>query len=94
MEKAEKLAITIFQLTAARRRLVQRGIQIALGYHFNSQPREGGWGETAFSGHPKSISTHSRAKAAGKAYRDRYGVLPDFNSQPREGGWPKLGAAG
>ena len=62
--------------------------------YFNSQPREGGWGETAFSGHPKSISTHSRAKAAGKAYRDRSGVLPDFNSQPREGGWPKLGAAG
>ena len=34
-----------------------------------------------------SISTHSRAKAAGQFTITGLCCLPDFNSQPREGGW-------
>ena len=33
------------------------------------------------------ISTHSRAKAAGKLQRPLAPFLVNFNSQPREGGW-------
>ena len=33
--------------------------------HFNSQPREGGWGDTRPLPRIPVISTHSRAKAAG-----------------------------
>ena len=39
--------------------------------------------------HVKRISTHSRAKAAGKSTPTNSVIQKYFNSQPREGGWLK-----
>ena len=38
----------------------------------------------------REISTHSRAKAAGKLIYAAATVKANFNSQPREGGWARL----
>ena len=55
--------------------------------YFNSQPREGGWFLNRRQQLAESISTHSRAKAAGHRKAGRCQSRVDFNSQPREGGW-------
>ena len=60
------IQVRVFQLTAARRRLVADKI--------------GGF-------NVESISTHSRAKAAGAYRMSSCERLKNFNSQPREGGW-------
>ena len=56
-----------FQLTAARRRLASvNSYDISLS-RFNSQPPEGGWFLTStIKIVCKTVSTHSRPKAAGK----------------------------
>ena len=55
-----------FQLTAARRRLGSNSVTNPTKHNFNSQPREGGWLDwRALLDEATSISTHSRAKAAG-----------------------------
>ena len=57
----------LFQLTAARRRLVWIvGLAFAFSNSFNSQPPEGGWmGKAKLLGLVVEVSTHSRPKAAG-----------------------------
>ena len=64
---------TGFQLTAARRRLVQLLSTLVLfTHHFNSQPREGGWSKEVSKSRLDTISTHSRAKAAGVSLKQVY----------------------
>ena len=73
--RLDRLALAVvprqpFQLTAARRRLGAKKIAEALGRNdFNSQPREGGWAHVEAALQGQSISTHSRAKAAGCGLR-------------------------
>ena len=76
-----------FQLTAARRRLAASFAAPSCLVHFNSQPREGGWHHRCGSSSPRPISTHSRAKAAGRRRGAEQIFGGNFNSQPREGGW-------
>ena len=112
-EKRDANGNLTFQLTAARRRLVNPGHLsaqpsfisthsrakaagsgidklMAQVIHFNSQPREGGWGvgnpvvamPTDFNSQPREGGWRIGASGAIKrAY---------FNSQPREGGWSNL----
>ena len=83
-----RLLRTEFQLTAARRRLECSANVARLSKgHFNSQPREGGWFQRLKFWCLQSISTHSRAKAAGRANEHQSAADYHFNSQPREGGW-------
>ena len=65
---------------------VQR-VRTACRANFNSQPREGGWFVKCCHSDFKSISTHSRAKAAGCGKLVLMVQSLNFNSQPREGGW-------
>ena len=85
----------MFQHTAARRRL---GSDMFLGFNnrisFNTQPREGGWPQRL--GLPSilmTVSTHSRAKAAGRLIQECLHTLCCFNTQPREGGWAWYGSS-
>ena len=58
---------------------------------FNTRPREGGW--LSLKGGIElraSVSTHSRAKAAGHINRRFGATQTSFNTQPREGGWIDL----
>ena len=55
----------MFQLAAARRRLAPPSRIVPNDAGFNSQPREGGWPVTILPLAPESVSTRSRAKAAG-----------------------------
>ena len=55
----------LFQLTAARRRLVKHLKNAADSIGFNSQPPEGGWIMAWRWASLNSVSTHSRPKAAG-----------------------------
>ena len=51
--------------------------------HFNSQPREGGWGGIDGTDNQGAvISTHSRAKAAGDL-PDEAADLPDISTHSR-----------
>ena len=54
---------------------------------FNTQPPEGGWGQAFTKAFQSVVSTHSRLKAAGNAYRDKNSLALRFNTQPPEGGW-------
>ncbi len=57
----------MFQLTAARRRLVAGADNAAQSVGgFNSQPPEGGWPANRHSRNQSAVSTHSRPKAAGQ----------------------------
>ena len=56
---------TPFQHTAARRRLIVQRIKDAVDSGFNTQPPEGGWPLKVIKRYLKSVSTHSRPKAAG-----------------------------
>ena len=55
----------MFQLAAARRRLGEKRWRVMRSVSFNSQPREGGWDQRVLFGDQRSVSTRSRAKAAG-----------------------------
>ena len=57
---------SMFQHTAARRRLAKFLNNLIQAQSFNTQPREGGW-KLGFDVDPNFnyVSTHSRAKAAG-----------------------------
>ena len=55
---------------------------------FNTQPPEGGWlREGWLIPFLKTVSTHSRPKAAGSAVATRPANETGFNTQPPEGGW-------
>ena len=55
---------------------------------FNTQPPEGGWlGRLKTGEMNKTVSTHSRLKAAGGKAVKGYCWLRGFNTQPPEGGW-------
>ncbi len=79
---------TPFQLTAARRRLDASSGNPFISESFNSQPPEGGWSQTGKTRVSKTVSTHSRPKAAGYLIQDVHIASDRFNSQPPEGGWP------
>ena len=87
--QAVSLCVSMFQHTAARRRLGSTYQQIAADQSgFNTQPPEGGWvARTSKSPPIRAVSTHSRPKAAGRP-DDKPDDKPDgFNTQPPEGGW-------
>ena len=63
--KSSMRRLLLFQLTAARRRLVWFELKPFRAQGFNSQPREGGWRLQAYFALFQIVSTHSRAKAAG-----------------------------
>ena len=47
--RLSRVICVLFQLTAARRRLVTSAVQaLAVLVNFNSQPREGGWEYTRY----------------------------------------------
>ena len=77
-----------FQLTAARRRLVNIGYdplcRLAISTHSRAKAA-GPVFQVLFE--KFNISTHSRAKAAGCVTHFNKRCLCNFNSQPREGGW-------
>ena len=77
----------MFQLTAARRRLVYNYFGIKELKCFNSQPPEGGWIFFKLRHRWQGVSTHSRPKAAGSAPARWWASALRFNSQPPEGGW-------
>ena len=55
---------------------------------FNTQPPEGGWGQSAnVKIYPRDVSTHSRLKAAGVSFGKSSVKTWSFNTQPPEGGW-------
>ena len=62
------LAACLFQLTAARRRLVQLvQAAVVIGHRFNSQPPEGGWVHRShiFPANQKFQLTAARRRLAG-----------------------------
>ncbi len=78
---------SLFQHTAARRRL---GFQIrseVFRYGFNTQPPEGGWAAFTLNLPCQTVSTHSRPKAAGRSTSMPVSGRGCFNTQPPEGGW-------
>ena len=77
-----------FQLTAARRRLEPYFIYVGGAEIFQlTAARRRLALPNRYHKQSASISTHSRAKAAGQFTITGLCCLPDFNSQPREGGW-------
>ena len=62
-----KRPVNKFQHTAARRRLARRRhVAVWCEHCFNTQPPEGGWGTFKIPANAlRSVSTHSRPKAAG-----------------------------
>ena len=79
-----------FQHTAARRRLPKIGKIKKNNECFNTQPREGGCRKKALPKILRSVSTHSRAKAAAKFCHQAISKIGSFNTQPREGGCRNL----
>ena len=78
----------LFQLTAARRRLEPYFIYVGGAEIFQlTAARRRLALPNRYHKQSASISTHSRAKAAGQFTITGLCCLPDFNSQPREGGW-------
>ena len=68
-ESAEYLGLTLFQLTAARRRLVCKVFDVHLfrAVSTHSRPEAAGAENNAQAGLPALVSTHSRPEAAGTA---------------------------
>ena len=78
-----------FQHTAARRRLRRLLIYLTeTKQSFNTQPPEGGCVVNNYDVAlvPKSVSTHSRPKAAAHLPGEQARVVTGFNTQPPEGG--------
>ena len=78
----------MFQLTAARRRLVNIGRHAFVGSSFNSQPPEGGWirngvYQVRFNGFQLTAARRRLATKRAKISTSS----SCFNSQPPEGGW-------
>ena len=87
-EKRDANGNLTFQLTAARRRLVNPGHLSAQPSFISTHSRAKAAGASAQAGQSSApISTHSRAKAAGQTFAQGAFDLIHFNSQPREGGW-------
>ena len=58
---------------------------------FNTQPPEGGWLSSCAHRHRRiQVSTHSRLKAAGRAWMMIFVQNLSFNTQPPEGGWSNI----
>ena len=60
----EQIIMTVFQHTAARRRLISWQTSRQSTRCFNTQPPEGGWIRTIAKDIGEKVSTHSRPKAA------------------------------
>ena len=76
---------TVFQHTAARRRLTAFRIDYPYLFSFNTQPPEGGCPASDIPSGRNRVSTHSRPKAAG-VFSFQFGKFMGFNTQPPEGG--------
>ena len=69
IEDSSIATLSLFQHTAARRRLAIQVTTTCAKGCFNTQPPEGGWGATMNrSVSASAVSTHSRPKAAGCAF--------------------------
>ena len=85
--KAVLSALELFQHTAARRRLARRKPSQTTDRSFNTQPPEGGWLLQKINLRPKTVSTHSRPKAAGKEeQRRRDEAEVSTHSRPKAAG--------
>ena len=89
IEDSSIATLSLFQHTAARRRLAIQVTTTCAKGCFNTQPPEGGWGATMNrSVSASAVSTHSRPKAAGKrlttitVYRD-----VSTHSRPKAAGY-------
>ena len=81
-------ASSLFQHTAARRRLAGDVHQATLQAGFNTQPPEGGW--TMYA-KPKLLLIGFNTQPPEGGWRqqgNRKRVIACFNTQPPEGGWP------
>ena len=90
---AEKPSLaTLFQHTAARRRLVRRVMWTAdKDGSFNTQPPEGGWQARLYYVHQISVSTHSRPKAAGPLIsKSLISLMVSTHSRPKAAGQARL----
>ena len=77
---------SLFQHTAARRRLCCRRTAVNQINGFNTQPPEGGWAGQRQALQSKIVSTHSRPKAAVQPVPTATDTQSCFNTQPPEGG--------
>ena len=81
------LLARLFQHTAARRRLETCMSWIVWPSGFNTQPPEGGWAHSLSTFFAKSVSTHSRPKAAGNPRKIKgYAIAVSTHSRPKAAG--------
>ena len=82
--------VSVFQHTAARRRLGKSVEDLARVYEVSthSRPKAAGLRQ-ASQCRSRHVSTHSRPKAAGLSLRNGKLLSLRFNTQPPEGGWAK-----
>ena len=92
--RSDSLFCSLFQHTAARRRLVrgQGRAETFLIVSTHSRPKAAGMLQLGMSDSEIVVSTHSRPKAAGFVQFDKFDVWGSFNTQPPEGGWVIFGA--
>ena len=84
---AVKPLISLFQHTAARRRLEAVQVLFEAAARFNTQPPEGGWVKAAYDKAVAAVSTHSRPKAAGQFCGQSRLLLPvSTHSRPKAAG--------
>ena len=86
MSYTDALLATLFQHTAARRRLLRNNQFRRLLRRFNTQPPEGGCVDLYQIEPVYKVSTHSRPKAAAARTTPSTPSPPGFNTQPPEGG--------
>ena len=82
-----------FQHTAARRRLGNAALALALIYGFNTQPPEGGWNPIAHYSIAKSGFNTQPPEGGWETLCHGSGGNGSFNTQPPEGGWKQKAAA-
>ena len=80
---------TVFQHTAARRRLGNHAVRYSQRFFcFNTQPPEGGWAGLRHEAcNKRSVSTHSRPKAAGlTTHQNQHRCCVSTHSRPKAAG--------
>ena len=83
-----KTDITVFQHTAARRRLEALANKNRSKHRFQHTAARRRLGRRSRLGNNlETVSTHSRPKAAGPTNRKPSQTTDSFNTQPPEGGW-------